>query len=363
MYIGPDGRVYQNKFDSLGHGTKVPGYADEQYAINQRLGELRRQQQEYAGQQQQQALNQQQIDQNDLNQFYDRQQRFAAIHGQPYGFGQMPQSIQPGNGMGARQSQQGGQAGYGMPMERRETVQSPLTQDAGKLNRMLQKYHQGQDPRDAQDAIEFINQHPGIKASNVSGIRFNHSDRNEDPMVSLLGDDGNPVKQFYLSSLSNLNNFAGQKKQTFDPGNKVNDPGKLIEQLQEVAAQQAQADVAGLSPKDQKAQLPEAIQDHYGQLMKQYGPRNPGYVTTGEETPNRTLGFDLFGQQQQPQQDPLAALKQALGGGEAMTPPPPPPVTPNAAVPKQGQGYGYPGYNPLNRTPGTFRHFHPSAGR
>ncbi|WP_202969949.1 hypothetical protein, partial [Endozoicomonas atrinae] len=78
---------------------------------------------------------------------------------------------------------------------------------------------------------------------------------------------------------------------------------------------------------------------------------------------NRTLGFDLFGQQQQPQQDPLAALKQALGGGEAMTPPPPPPVTPNAAVPKQGQGYGYHGYDPLNRTPGTFRHFHPSAGR
>ena len=143
MYIGSDGRVYQNKFESLGHGTKVPGYADEQYAINQRLGELRRQQQEYAGQQQQQALNQQQIDQNDLNQFYDRQQRFAAIHGQPYGFGQMPQSSQPGNGMGARQSPQGGQAGYGMPMERRETVQSPLTQDAGKLNRMLQKYHQG----------------------------------------------------------------------------------------------------------------------------------------------------------------------------------------------------------------------------
>ncbi|WP_202969793.1 hypothetical protein, partial [Endozoicomonas atrinae] len=215
-----------------------------------------------------------------------------------------------------------------------------------------------------QDAIEFINQHPGIKASNVSGIRFNHSDRNEDPMVSLLGDDGNPVKQFYLSSLSNLNNFAGQKKQTFDPGNKVNDPGKLIEQLQEVAQSQGEADVSGLKPKDQKAQLPEAIQDHYGQLMKQYGPRNPGYVTTGEETPNRTLGFDLFGQQQQPQQqDPLAALKQALGGGDVMTPPPPPPVTPNAAVPKQGQGYGYPGYNPLNRTPGTFRHFHPSAGR
>ncbi|WP_066017505.1 hypothetical protein [Endozoicomonas atrinae] len=353
MYIGSDGRVYQNKFDSIGHGTKVPGYADEQYAINQRLGELRRQQQ---------ALNQQQIDQNDLNQFYDRQQRFAAIHGQPYGFGQMPQSSQPGNGMGARQSPQGGQAGYGMPMERRETVQSPLTQDAGKLNRMLQKYHQGQDPRDAQDAIEFINQHPGIKASNVSGIRFNHSDRNEDPMVSLLGDDGNPVKQFYLSSLSNLNNFAGQKKQTFDPGNKVNDPGKLIEQLQEVAAKQGQADVAGLKPKDQKAQLPEAVQDHYGQLMKQYGPRNPGYVTTGEETPNRTPGFDLFGQQQQ-QQDPLAALKQALGGGDALTPAPPPPVTPNTAVPKQGQGYGYPGYNPLNRNPGTFQHFHPSYGR
>ena len=363
MYIGPDGRVYQNKFDSIGHSTKVPGYADEQYAINQRLGELRRQQQEYNGQQQQQVMNQQQIDQNDLNQFYDRQQRLAAIHGQPYGFGQMPQSIQPGNGMGVRQSQQGGQAGYGMPMGRRETVQNPLTQDAGKLNRMLQKYHQGQDPRDAEDAIGFINQHPGIKASNVTGIRFNHSDRNEDPLVSLLGDDGNPVKQFYLSSLSNLNNFAGQKKQTYDAGNKVNDPGKLIEELQKVAQSQGEADVSGLKPKEQKAQLPEAVQDHYGQLMKQYGPRNPGYVTTVEETPNRTLGFDLFGQQQPQQQDPLAALKQALGSGDAMTPPPPPPVTPNAAVPKQGQGYGYPGYNPLNRTPGTFRHFHPSAGR
>ena len=360
MYIGTDGRVYQNKFDSIGHSTKVPGYADEQYAINQRLGELRRQQQEYNGQQQQQALNQQQIDRTETDNFYNRQRQLAEVQGQPYGgYGQG----NPNNRGQAGQPQgSGGQAGYGMPMDRKETVQSPLTQDAGKLNRMLQKYHQGQDPRDAQDAIEFINQHPGIKASNVSGIRFNHSDRNEDPMVSLLGDDGNPVKQFYLSSLSNLNNFAGQKKQTFDPGNKVNDTGKLIEELQKVAQSQGEADVSGLNPKDQKAQLPEAVQDHYGQLMKQYGPRNPGYVTTGEETPNRTPGFDLFGQQQQAN-DPLAALRQALGGGEAMTPPPPPPLTPNAAVPKQGQGYGYPGYNPLNRTPGTFRHFHPSAGR
>ncbi|WP_419833540.1 hypothetical protein [Endozoicomonas atrinae] len=383
MYIGPDGRVYQNKFDSIGHSTKMPGYAEEQRQINDRLHELRQRQRDAIDQRQMQELRQQQIDAGNTQNFHDRYRQHDVLVNRQYGMG-LPGRQASTQSVPQPIPQQGGQGGYGMPMERKETVTDPLVQDAGRLHDMLNKEYRRQrgmaepsavDPNDLYNAkaargddgfeglTQFINQHPGIKANNVSGVRFNDSDRNNDPLVSLIGDDGNPVKQFYLSSLSNLNNFASQKKQTFDPGNKVNDPGKLMEQLQEVATAQAQADVAGLKPKDQKAQLLEAIKDHYGQLMKQFGPRNPGYVTTGEATPNRTPGFDLFAQPQRQQQDPLAALKQALGGGDALTPAPPPPVTPNTAVPKQGQGYGYPSYNPMNRAPSTFQHFHPSYGR
>ncbi|WP_419832086.1 hypothetical protein [Endozoicomonas atrinae] len=359
MYIGSDGRVYQNKFDSIGHGTKVPGYADEQHAINQRLGELRRQQQEYAGQQQQQALNQQQIDQNDVNQFYDRQRQLAEVQGQPYGgYGQG----NPNNrGQAVQPQGSGGQAGYGMPMERKETVQNPLAQDAGKLNRMLQKYHQGQDPRDAQDAIEFINQHPGIKASNVSGIRFNHSDRNEDPMVSLLGDDGNPVKQFYLSSLSNLNNFAGQKKQTYDAGNKgASDPGKLMEQLREqaaVLAEQKLASTPGLSAEDRNKLLPKEIQNQLNQLMKPYQPRNPGYMDNGPvQYQNDNPDFDLFGPRGAQGGGPgyQDVIDNMLGNNQQEAAPPPPPSA--TAQPKRGQGYGFGGNSML---PGDWRRYLP----
>ncbi|MGO0305899.1 hypothetical protein ACTL6P_04680 [Endozoicomonas acroporae] len=350
MYIGPDGKVYQNKFDSLGHSTKMPGYAEEQRQINDRLHELRQRQSEAIDQRQNQELRQQQIDTGDRQNFYDNQREYAGVHGQPYGMGP-----------GQAGQQRSGQAGYGMPMERKETVVDPLVQDAGKLNRMLQKYHQGQDSRDAEDAIGFINQHPGISANNVTGIRFNHSDRNEDPLVSLLGDDGNPVKQFYLSSLSNLNNFAGQKQQHYNPGRQVKEPEEQMRQLQAMAQQLAAQELAGESEGVRKKEMPAAIQHHFQQLMKQYGPANPGYEDTGFSQPNQTPGFGLFDNRQQgPEGDYLAYLQKMLGGGSQVNDDPPPPGTPATATPKQGsRGYNFGN----NNAPGTWRNFNPSYGR
>ncbi|MGO0305037.1 hypothetical protein ACTL6P_00240 [Endozoicomonas acroporae] len=357
MYIGSDGRVYQNKFESLGHGTKMPGYADEQYAITQRLGELRRRQQEYNGVQQQQALTQQSIDKNDTDLFYDRQRQHDELINRQYGIGQT-------SGQAAVPSTpQGRQAGYGMPMERKETVASPLTQDAGKLNRMLQKYHQGQDPRDAEDAINFINQHPGIKAGNVSSIQMNHSDRNEDPLVSLLGDDGNPVKQFYLSSLSNLNNFAGQRQQTYDPGSKgASDPAKLMEQLMPMAEAMATQSLAGQNlSQDELAKLkPPAVRAALDQLMKPYQPRDPGYQNGQTQYQNDNPDFDLFG----PRETEAAPKEKTYQDviDELVGAPPPPSAVPSTPVPKRGYGHN-PGSYPMRRAPGTFLDFNPVYGR
>ncbi|WP_257293622.1 hypothetical protein [Endozoicomonas sp. YOMI1] len=333
MYIGSDGRVYQNKFESLGHGTKMPGYADEQDAINQRLGELRRRQQEYNGVQQQQALTQQSINKNDTDLFYDRQRQHDELVNRQYGIGQT------GGQAPAPSAPQGRQAGYGMPMERKETVASPLTQDAGKLNRMLQKYHQGQAPQDAEDAINFINQHPSIKADNVSTIRMNHSDRNEDPLVSLLNDNGDPIKQFYLSSLSNLNNFAGQRQQTYDPGNKgVGDVGKLMEQLMPMAEAMATQLLAGqnLKPDELSMLKPPAVRAALDQLMKPYQPRNPGYQNGQTQYQNDNPDFDLFGPrgaEAAPKEKTYQDVIDELVGA-----PPPPPAVPSTPVPKRGYG-------------------------
>ncbi|WP_422461733.1 hypothetical protein [Endozoicomonas sp. ALB115] len=380
MYIGPDGRVYQNKFDSLGHSTKMPGYADEQFAINQRLAELRNQRSEAIDQRQQQELRQQQIDAGDTQNFYNRQKELAALTGQPYGgYGQGTMPV-----TGVQSGQQHSGSGYGMPMERKETVMDPLVQDAGRLHNMLNKEYRRQrgiaepsaaDPNDLYNAkaargddgfegiTRFINQHPGIKASNVSGIRFSDSDRNNDPLVSLIGDDGNPVKQFFLSSLSNLNNFAGQKTQQYNPGRQVKEPEKLMEQVQVMAQQLAAQKLAGESESVRKKEMPAEIQHQFQQLMKQYGPASPGYEDIGFSQPNQTPGFGLFDNREQgPEGDYLAFLHKMLGGGEQEVSPPPPGV-PDTAAPKRGGGYGYNGSYPLNRAPGTFRNFNPFIGR
>ncbi|WP_422450821.1 hypothetical protein [Endozoicomonas sp. ALB091] len=351
MYIGSDGRVYQNKFESLGHGTKMPGYAEEQHAINQRLGELARRQQEYNGQEQQQALTQQSIDKNDTDLFYDRQRQHDELVNRQYGIGQT------GRQSPAPPAPQGSQAGYGMPMERKETVVSPLTQDAGKLNRMLQKYHQGQDPRDAEDAIKFINQHPGIKAGNVSSIQINHSDRNEDPLVSLLSDNGDPVKQFYLSSLSNLNNFAGQRQQTYDPGSKgVSDVSKLMEQLMPMAEAMATQSLAdqNLKPEELSMLKPPAVRAALDQLMKPYQPSNPGYQNGPTQYQNDNPDFDLFGPRGAEAETQGQDYRQRIDDLTAA--PPPPTGTPATAAPKQGNGYGFGGNSML---PGNWRKYQP----
>ncbi|MBO9497059.1 hypothetical protein J7438_23650 [Thalassotalea sp. G20_0] len=153
----------------------------------------------------------------------------------------------------------------------------PLVQAAGRLHDMLNKEYRRQrgiaepsavDPNDLYNAkaargddgfegiTRFINQHPGIKANNINGIRFNDSDRNNDPLVSLIGDDGNPVKQFFLSSLSNLNNFAGQKAQQYNPGRQVKEPEKLMEQVQAMTQQLAAQELAGESESVRKKQMP-----------------------------------------------------------------------------------------------------------
>lgn len=80
MYIGSDGRVYQNKFESLGHGTKMPGFAEEQRQTNDRLHALRQRQRDAIDQQQQQELRQQQIDAGNTRNFYDRHQGIGRLY-------------------------------------------------------------------------------------------------------------------------------------------------------------------------------------------------------------------------------------------------------------------------------------------
>ncbi|MGI2030305.1 hypothetical protein [Endozoicomonas acroporae] len=351
MYIGSDGRVYQNKFESLGHGTKMPGYAEEQHAINQRLGDLARRQQEYNGQEQQQALTQQSIDKNDTDLFYDRQRQHDELINRQYGIGQTGrQSPMP-------PAPQGSQTGYGIPMERKETVSSPLTQDAGWLHGMLNREFRRQrgiaepsadGPNDLYNAkvdrgggglesiTRFINQHPGIKANNVSDIRFNDSGRNEDPLVSLLSDNGDPVKQFYLSSLSNLNNFAGQRQQTYDPGNKgTSDVGKLMEQLMPMAEAMATQSLAdqNLKPDELSMLKPTAVRAALEQLMKPYQPRNPGYQNGQTQYQNDNPDFDLFGPRGAEAETQGQDYRQRI---DDLTAAPPPPTGTPAASPQQG---------------------------
>ena len=381
MYIGSDGKVYQNKFESLGHGTSLPGYAKEQREINDYLGELRQRQQEYAGKEQQQAQTQQQIDRTGTDNFYNRQRQLAEVQGQPYGgYGQG----NPNVGGQAGQQQRSGQAGgFGMPMERTKTVQDPLVQDAGTLHRMLNEQYRQQrgmaDPSSAnpqdlinaqanrrgatdggsmEDITGFINRHPSISHNNVSGIRFNDSDRNDDPLVSLLGESGDPVKQFYLSSLSNLNNFAGQKKQTYDVGNKgASDPGKLMEQLREQAEMQAQQTLTSnpnLNDKDRQKLLPREVQNQLNQLMKPYQPRNPGYQDGPVQYQNDNPNFDLFGLRggQGGGSSYQDVIDEKLGNNNQQEAAPPPPSA--TAQPKRGQGYGFGGNSML---PGDWRKY------
>ena len=338
MYIGSDGRVYQNKFESLGHGTKMPGFAEEQRQTNDRLHALRQRQRDAIDQQQQQELRQQQIDAGNTRNFYDRHQRLDELVKRQYGMsGGNPQV----NG--------NGQTGYGMPGPRTKTDTNLVAQQAGELNRMLTRYQQSQNPEDARRAMDFINQNPGIKANNVSGIRFSLNNGDDNPLVSLLDDSGSPVKEFYLSALSNLNNFAKQSKQTFDPGSKgVNDPGKLMEQVQELAASMAEQAVngSGIAPSARGQAIAKMTEHFVGQLMKPYQARNPGYMDGPVEQRNNDPGFDLFGPPtaeaggEQPQQNILDKL---FSTNQPAPPPPPPTPAQNTPTPN-GPAASQPGY-------------------
>lgn len=318
MYMGRDGRRYNSKYDAIGYEPTMHELErDKRIQFNR---DLIRNRQDAQGRSLDNQMKREHLEEAQRNNFYQGAQQFANIHGRNIAFGQpMAGNRQPGQKAAGKQPPT---QSFGPESITRTNINNDLASSAGELKRLLQTYQQTGQGSD--ELMSFINQHPMIGIKNATGLNID-----DNGQVTLMDESGQPVKSFNIKALSNLNNYATQTDYQYDAGNKVNDMGKLMEQLQPMAESMA-VDYAKSLPEENKAAQIEAAKSRFMQhLMKQYGPRAAGYQATGTRQPYASQGFGLFtnpqqGEQSASWQDKFLQLLACKGGNNKQPPPPPP---------------------------------------